>query len=197
MPLAKYTDSELISLLSKDNEQAFRVLYDRYWQRMLLKAYDRLGSYADAEEVVQDSFINLWNRRHRLKITYSFHTYFAAVVRYEVMAKLARRRNKEHEPIDEQQAMRLADDSTEQWLDFMDLSRQIEEAVHALPERCQMVFRLSRDKGLTEKQISEDLQISIKTVEAHMSKAIKTIRAALNQLFTLFIVFLLIFMSRF
>jgi RNA polymerase sigma-70 factor (family 1) len=175
------TDEELVKLLTEENEEAFRLLYDKYWKGMLAKAYIQLGSYADAEEVVQDTFLNLWNRRHRLQLRYTFATYIASAVRYEVMAKIASNKSRAHLSLDDTAIMSVADDATRQWLAFDDLSQEIESAIQSLPEKCQLVFRLSREQGLTEKQIAESLQISPKTVEAHMSKALKFLRSALKR----------------
>ena len=179
---SEYTDQELIALLAADDEKAFRALYSRYWKRMLLKAYMQLGSQTDAEEVVQDAFINLWKRRHRIQLRYSFHTYIAAVVRYEIMAKLAGRKVHEYIPVDDASVLSLADHSTQQWLDFEELLQQVEHEVQQLPEKCQLVFRLSREKGLSEKQVAENLDISVKTVEAHIGKALKTLRVGLSHI---------------
>lgn len=176
------TDEQLVALLIRDDEVAFRVLYEKYWQRMLIKAYIQLNSQEDAEEVVQDAFINLWKRRSRLQLKFSFHTYIAAVVRYEVMAKIALNKNRAYIALEDERLESLADDSTRQWLAFDDLYEEIEKAVQALPEKCQLVFRLSREKNLSEKQIAENLDISPKTVEAHMTKALKSLRTALDQL---------------
>jgi RNA polymerase sigma-70 factor (family 1) len=174
------TDEELVALLTGGDAAAFRLLYDRYWKRMLAKAYTQLGSHADAEEVVQDTFINLWNRRERLQLKYTFTTYIAAAMRYEIMARIARNKIRLHLSLDDVTVKPIADDATRQWLDFEDLLAEIESAVQALPEKCQLVFRLSREQGLTEKQIAEHLSISPKTVEAHMSKALKSLRSALK-----------------
>jgi RNA polymerase sigma-70 factor (family 1) len=176
------TDEQLAARLVNSDGAAFRMLYERYWQRMLVKAYTRLGSHADAEEVVQDAFINLWKRRSRLQLRHTFHTYIAAVVRYEIMARIALNKNRDHLTIDDQHLESLSDDATRQWLAFGDLADEIEKAVQALPEKCRLVFRLSREEGLSEKQIAEKLDIAPKTVEAHMTKALKSLRSALNQL---------------
>jgi RNA polymerase sigma-70 factor (family 1) len=176
------TDEQLVARLTGSDEAAFRMLYDRYWQRMLVKAYTRLGSHADAEEVVQDAFINLWKRRARLSLRHSFHTYIAAVVRYEVMARVALNKHGRHAALEDQHLESLSDDATRQWLAFDDLAEEIEKAVQALPEKCRLVFRLSREEGLSEKQIAGKLAIAPKTVEAHMTKALKSLRTALNHL---------------
>jgi RNA polymerase sigma-70 factor (family 1) len=178
----KLSDEQLVVLITDNNNDAFRILYDRYWNRMLVKAYTLLQSYDIAEEVVQDAFINFWRRRHTIQLKYSFHTYIASVVKYEVMAKLAQR-NKQPLYIDDIDIAPVQDHSTQQWLDFDELKNQIELTIHSLPDKCQLVFRLSREEGLTAKQISDTLDISHKTVEAHISKAIKILRVSLSSFF--------------
>ncbi|MND73579.1 RNA polymerase sigma factor [compost metagenome] len=73
------------------------------------------------------------------------------------------------------------DDSTQQWLEFLDLKEILEQTITELPEKCQLVFRMSRDLHLSQKEIAAQLDISEKTVEAHLGKAIKTLRNKLNR----------------
>lgn len=176
------SDKELLVMIAEDNEYAFRTLYERYWKRMLIKAYSLLRSHDLAEEVVQDAFINLWKRRHTLLLKNSFDTYISAVVKYEVMSKLAVRFT---QPLylDDITIAPAQDHSTQQWLDFDELYGEIQQTISTLPEKCQLVFRLSREEGLTARQISESLHISPKTVEAHISKALKTLRISLSSFF--------------
>ena len=185
MKLSKtLTDEELILLIARDNAVAFKMLYNRYWKKMLAKAYIQLQSYPIAEEIVQDAFINIWKRRHTIILKYTFHTYIASVVRYEVMAHLAKK-NKQPLFIDDLEIPIIADNATQQWLDFDELRSQIESLIDTLPDKCRLVFKLSREKGLTDKQIAENLAISPKTVEAHIGKALKVLRLSLNNFFSL------------
>ena len=185
MELSKtLTDEELVVLITKDNVKAFRLLYNRYWKKMLAKAYTQLQSYTIAEEVVQDAFINFWKRRHKIDLKYRFNTYISSVVKYEVMAQLAKK-SKQHLYIDDLTIPAIEDHSTQNWLDFDELKLQVDMMIQTLPDKCQLVFKLSREQGLTDKQISENLEISRKTVEAHISKALKTLRLSLNNFFTL------------
>jgi RNA polymerase sigma-70 factor (family 1) len=178
------SDEQLVALVKADNAEAFKTLYNRYWKKILIKAYTQLNSYETAEEIVQDAFINFWNRRYKIELKYSFHTYIASVVKYEVMACLARNGKRSMSYIDDLKIAEIEDHATQQWLDFDDLKNQIEKFVQLLPDKCQLVFKLSRDKGLTDKQISKDLDISQKTVEAHLTKALKSLRLSINNLLT-------------
>ena len=178
------TDEELVVLITQDNVKAFQLLYNRYWKKMLAKAYTQLQSYTIAEEVVQDAFINFWKRRHKIELKYRFHTYIASVVKYEVMTQLAKK-NREHLYMDDLSLPVVEDHSTQHWLDFDELKLQMDNLIHTLPVKCQLVFKLSREQGLSDKQISENLEISRKTVEAHISKALRTLRLSINNFLTL------------
>lgn len=152
-----------------------------------MHAHVKLGAEADAEEVVQDVFAGLWKRRATLVLQHSFHTYISAVVKYEVLRRLAVRRTKDVFEQERARSFTETDNSTQQWLNYEDLREQIEATVQALPEKCRLVFRLSREEGLSERQIAEVLSISQKTVEAHKSRALKALRHSLAHLLHFFL----------
>lgn len=178
-----HTDEELVGQLKQDNEAAFRELYNRYWERLMAFARLQLGNAEDAEELLQDIFVQLWNRRDTLALKYSFHTYISAAVKYSIFRKLAERSKKrmvELSPDYEQ-----ADTSTQAWLDFRELREQLEAEVSLLPERMQLVFRLSREQGLDRQALARTLDITPKTVENQIHLALKKLRSSLQFLFSL------------
>ena len=79
--------------------------------------------------------------------------------------------------------LEIADDATRQWLEFQEVSAKLEVLIAALPEKCRLVFKLSREQGLTQKQIAKELSISENTVEAHIGKAIRSLKAGLKSFF--------------
>jgi RNA polymerase sigma-70 factor (ECF subfamily) len=187
-----YDDAELFLLVKKDNDKAFRVLYERYWKKLLIQAHLKLQSAEEGEEIVQTIFINLWRRRHTIELKYSFHTYVAAMLKYEILRQLAiNKKEKQYKAVVPWLYV-VEDNSTSQWLDYEQCRDEIEKEVRLLPEKCQLVFRLSREAGLTEKQIAESLNIAPKTVQAHIGKALKQLRTSLQQLFYLSMTLILI-----
>lgn len=172
-------DLDLMELLKRDDKEAFTEIYNRYWKKLLLVARNKLERLEDAEEIVQDIFVNLWNRRQEIHISTSLHSYLAVSVKYRVIKTLDKYFNKQNY-INNLVASNFVDDSTQERLRFNELFGQLNHYVSDLPEKCRLVFRLSRDLGYSQKQIAEELQISEKTVEAHMGKAIKTLRAKLS-----------------
>ena len=178
------TDNDLLLLLKSDNEAAFTTLYNRYWKKLFVVASYRVGSLEEAEEIVQDIFTALWKRRNTLVLTSDLAKYLAVSVKYRVVKVLDKHYNKRRY-IDSLVISEQVDNSTEERLSFDELCEELAKYVKQLPERCQLVFRLSREDGLSQKQIAETLQISEKTVEAHLGKAFKTLRTKLGSFMAL------------
>jgi len=175
-----------LSLVAKDDEHAFHVLYDRYWKKLLAHALIKLGSPGEAEEMVQTVFINLWRRRYTLQLRFTLATYLASMLKYEIIEHLARQKKENAFKQVMLSGQEAEDNTITEWLDYEQLREDLERTIAALPEKCRLVFRLSREEGLTGKQIATALDISPKTVEAHMNKALKLLRASLQQLFSIF-----------
>lgn len=170
------TDLELIALIHKDNREAFTALYQRYWDKIFAVAIHRLGNEEEAEEIVQEIFLSIWTRRKSLKLTHSLATYLSVAVKYKVINHLARRHRMRLQ-LDHLTAITPAtENSTSNWLDEKELRSQLEKGISRLPEKCRIVFLLSRDENKTYAEIATELNISQKTVEAHMSKALSTLR---------------------
>src|SRR5687768_6908742 len=84
MLYASHTDEELLTLLKKGNEQAFTELYNRYWKLLFSIAYQKTEQPADAEEIVQDVFADLWKRRKKTVIQVSIKSYLAAATKFHI-----------------------------------------------------------------------------------------------------------------
>jgi RNA polymerase sigma-70 factor (ECF subfamily) len=180
-----YTDEQLFSLLDGNDEEAFTELYNRYWKRLLVRAKLLLNSYEDAEELVHDIFVSLWKKRSTLTIKYSFHTYIAAMLQYGCFKVLANRKRQRIRQISGELPEK-EDLSTQQWLDFEQLRQELEAAVGQLPDKCRLIFRLSREQGLTDKEIAQKLEISVNTVRVQMHRALAKLKTSLNSFFFLF-----------
>lgn len=178
----KHTDEQIFALVKKGDETAFNELYHRYWDKLLVRAVTQLSSEQDAEEVLHDVFVSLWNRRDKIELKYKFHTYIAAMLKYEVIRRLAIRKKRAFDPLYDQEDKQVLDDSTRQLLDFQDLQRRLEASVQRLPTKCQLVFRLSREQALNDKEIASTLNIAPKTVQNHLNHALRALRSSLSTL---------------
>ena len=183
--LGTYTDLQLLELLKKGDEAAFVEIYERYWNKLYVRAGLLLGNNDEAEEVVHDIFIQLWHKKGDIHIRFTFNTYISAMLRYHCFSLLAKRRKNGTNLNSGSSIIEIADNSTEEYLDFESLRDQIENAVSALPEKCQHIFRLSREEGLTDKEIAAELNLSIHTVRTQMKRALQKLRTSLNGFFIL------------
>lgn len=176
----EYSDEILFERLKNDDQQAFKLLYDRYWDVLLQVALTKLKSQEEAEEALQEVFLSIWINRNKTTLKYLFKTYISAALKYTIYSKIANSSKYQNVEIGENVVNLLVDHSTEHYLAFNEAIIQIETLVTQLPERCQMVFRLSRDHGLSNKEISTTLNIAEKTVEGHITKAVRHLKDNLN-----------------
>lgn len=183
-PYQSHTDEQLFSLLRKDEEKAFTELYERYWKRLLIRAKVLLNSSEDAEELVHDIFVRIWKGRHTLVINSTFRTYIAAALQYGCFEVLANRKRQRRRQMTGE-VPEIADFSTQQRLDFDSLREELEAVISDLPDKCQLIFRLSRTEGLSNKEIADQLDISVNTVRTQMHRALGKLKASLNLFFLL------------
>ncbi len=177
------TDHELVELMRDGEDAVFTEIYNRYWKRIFTVAISKTGgNIEEAEEIVQDIFLSLWSRRHQLELTSSLEHYLAASVKYRIIKSLAKKDLHRRYTAHNQVTTSLSDNSTQDWLDFEDLQTRLEALVAGLPEKCQLVYRMSREDGYSQREIAGELSISEKTVEAHLGKALKLLRNGLYSL---------------
>lgn len=176
----KLSDEDLAGLLKKGNINAFEEIYNRYWSRLYSAAYKRVHSRDVCQEIVQDLFTSFWLGRKELKIRMSLESYLLTAVRYKVFnyieKELVRRNYRQSLP---GLSLRI-DNSTEETIFFNELNKQLEEEIIHLPEKCRRVFELSRKEQKSNKEIALELNISEKTVENHITKALRLLRSGLK-----------------
>jgi RNA polymerase sigma-70 factor (family 1) len=181
----EFNDQQLADLLRSDNEQAFRFIYDKFWEKLFFVAAKRLGDQDEAEEAVQDIFVNLWRRRSNLFIKVSFESYLAGAVKFEVLKKRASMARKESVMSEILANTQTAEYNDRNLYDMRLLEEELQQTVISLPPKCQLVFIMSRNRGLSNKQIASDLNISEKAVEKHITSALKVIKGRFGRFFYL------------
>ena len=174
-----YSDFDLIALLKTEDVEAFDVLYTRYFGKLYNHAYEKLHDRFLAQEVVQDLFVGFWENRHKIDVKVSLGSYFFVAIRNLIINQFKKQLIYEQH-IDKIVLTQSAiTDETNEWLDYVDLQSAYQNALQELPEKCGEVFKMSRN-GMSQKEIAETLQISQKTVEQHITKALRTLRLLLN-----------------
>jgi RNA polymerase sigma-70 factor (family 1) len=176
----KHSDQQLLDLIGQDDRRAFTELYNRYWDKTFAVALHRLDDEHEAEEVVQEVFLSIWQRRATLKLTHTVATYLSVAVKHKVINHLAKQHRRQLRHNELTITSPITSDSTADWLHEKELRALLEKTISQLPEKCRIVFLLSRDENKTYAEIAAQLNISQKTVEAHMSKALSTLRQTLG-----------------
>lgn len=180
-----YSDTNLIQALKQNNSKAFTEIYNRYWDKTFTVAANKLGDIFQAQELVQELFLDIWKRRESLSVLDHLDRYLATALKYKII-NLRRKRIIEQKYILHSKTHDAgAYYSLEQQLQFEELKSRLEKLVTSLPKKCKLVYKLSREEGLAQKDIAARLGIAEKTVEAHLTRALKVLKSGIQYLFYL------------
>ncbi len=174
-------DRKMITDLSADDpeaEQALKDVFFKYANPLIQFARRFSVSKESAEDVVQNVFLALWCNRRSLRIDGTLASYLYAAVRNQSLNQIRHSKT----ILDGEQQLRInAPDHPAEidQVEYEQLRRSIQDAVNTLPEQCRRIFLLSRLNGLTYSQIAKALDISVKTVETQMGRALKHIRSSI------------------
>lgn len=183
------TDAELLSELKDNNHQAFQELYKRYWKVCYLKLFSKSGSKELSEELTQNIFVSLWERRHVVEIS-NLYAYLMSAVRYSFInhlkALLQFDQYTEHNKLQSE----IGTNNLEEQLAVRELSVSIQKGINLLPRKTREVFVLSRMEYNSVKEIAQKLKISEKAVEYHITQSLKAMRLALKDYILLMLLLL-------
>lgn len=183
-------DHDWLTLLKEGEETALANIYRVYWQRLYTAAYAILKDAQACEDIIQEIFLKLWQNRRQIEIKTSLAAYLYASVRYEVYRQIKAGRVREDLFDDIYERIQAGPDYGR--IEYKELYSRINAIVELLPEKCKAVYKLSREEHLSHKQIAAQLDISTKTVENHLTKALNLLRLSLGQLLTLELLTLLL-----
>ena len=184
-------EKSLVKQLSKGNLLAFNTLFQKYSSRLYYFAFRYLKSEDEAEELVQEVFTIIWEKRRNLKEELSFKS-FLFTISFNIIKKHFRARTYLSEYY-KKIANIETDTVTSQKIIYNSLFQFLNELVNKLPERRREIFIKSRFEGLSIKEIAKNLGISHKTVENQLTDALKYIRANLEKESIQVILFFILF----
>ena len=165
--------------MNENFDITYKALFRRYYPNLIFYA-TRLVGEEEAEAVVQDVFVELWKRKDTIEIGDQKHRnvedgYCAA------MEEINQRRAEFYQPDNNEVIRRIED---------RELRKEIYDAINELPDKCKEVFKLSYLHDMKNKEIADVLGVSLRTIEAHMYKALKYLRSRLDPLWIIIVLFL-------
>lgn len=174
-----YSDIELFQNFKSGQNEAFEEIYTRHWSGLMKEAQRLIGSMAESKDIVQDTFVSLFQKADFIEIKYSLKAYLYQTLRFKV---INRRRNNYIHDCCHYEIYRRAKSEIDfaNELETKELSLNLHTAIAGLPKKCKQVFLLSREGDYSHKNISRELNISTSTVEKHIGKALKILREKLQ-----------------
>lgn len=189
MFITSHHEEKILLALREGDEAAFLKIYEEYWYKIFLIAYKRLGKKDIAEELTQDLFLKLWEKRQSLKPE-KIGNYLSVSIKNSVIDHIhsglvANRYLDFYKAYGE-----LSSSATENSVEYDELSEAIEHGLSKLPVKTQQVFKLSRLDGWSPNKIAKHLNLAEKTVGYHLTKSLKFMRAYLREYLLIPLLFL-------
>jgi RNA polymerase sigma-70 factor (ECF subfamily) len=182
------TDQQYLSALKTGDITAFEMLFRNYYQPLCNYAYTFVQDRDEAEEIVQSTFMSVWEKRDAMEIRTAVKPYLYAMVRNACLNVIKHEKIKQVHVAGELAVAERSIESVTRTVMAAELEDKIQEALLKLPEQCRLVFKLSRFEELKYAEIAAQLNISIKTVENQMGKALKIMRDQLSEYLPMLII---------
>lgn len=176
-----FSDADLIIALKEGNLNAFNQVFDRYAKRLYRFSMGYLKSAENAEEIVQEVFLKIWNNREELIVQKSFDSYLFTIAKNGILNTI-RKSKSEQAYLSYAKLYPGKNVLLDQELDFKELEKAYQEAIAQLSPRRKEIFLLSREQSLSNAEIAKRMNISVKTVENQMTSALAEIRKNLRSL---------------
>ncbi|MCW2258904.1 MULTISPECIES: RNA polymerase sigma factor [Sphingobacterium] len=177
-----WSDSELFEELKKDNKMAFSILFDRYSDILFRFIQKRIESIPDVEDIIQEVFISMWNRRSKIEVGDSIYPYLFKAAKYEMIDWLIKseKRNRHLDYLEINKDQYLIGTTSEDELIAKELARLLENEMSRMPDTMRSVFRLSRSEDMSIKDIANQLSLSEQTVKNNVSMALNRLKFKLK-----------------
>ena len=185
-----HIDQDLLLAFKEGSETAMSTIYHSYFKKLYLSAYRLLRDAHVCEDIVQEVFVSLWQKRETLEITHSLSGYLFTATRFQVLTYI-RKGKANHTSLFEQLEERIWGEPTAENLLYQkELKARMDGIVESMPGKMREVYLLSRVHLLSHKEIATQLDISAKTVETQIRNALIRIRHFLGDLMPLLLLFL-------
>ena len=164
---------------TQDSKKGSELLFKQYYKPLCNHAVRFVYSKEIAEDIVSDVFYTFWSKQIHERVSSSFRAYLFIAVRNRCLKHLRKEFGRSETPIN-QVELEYSPPTPLQLVQFNEFSHKIDKVIQSLPTQCQKIFLMNRFEGKKYKEISAELNLSLKTVEAHISRALDVLRKAVH-----------------
>ncbi|HAZ02850.1 MAG: hypothetical protein A2W90_17055 [Bacteroidetes bacterium GWF2_42_66] len=182
-------DSHIWDQLKSGDKQSFEMLFKTYYPQLCLFSKQYTKDMDDAREVVQELFVYLWENKEKIRNIDSVKSYIFTALKFNSIRKYNDSSSMTIEIFDVSEEKFITDFHDE--IEYAELQHAIFQTIELLSPQCRRIFEMSRFEKLTYKEIADSLDISIKTVEAQISKALRNLQKMLNKYLIAIFLFLI------
>lgn len=178
------------------NQASFEMLFRSHFSGLCFFAQQYVKDFETAKEIVQDAFLSLWEKRETIDMNRPVKSYLTMVIHNKCTNFLRDNRKFDKYILHIENLLEVPEYEGTDSMVANELKAKIDEAIEDLPAKCREIFLLNRYENLKYQEIADKLQISVKTVETQMSKALQHMRIRLAEYISILVVLLIIFFSR-
>lgn len=171
------TDDKLIAAIANDDYTSYNKMFVRYYSRLCCYAYRLLGEKEDAEDVVQELFLTLWNNRKRILVGENVSGYLYKMARNLALNHIRTRTNYKTVLENREEELPYYEENP---LETEEFRMALYDCINLLPGRCKEVLLLHRVKGLKQKEIADQLSISVKTIKNQIWVSLQRLKKCLE-----------------
>ena len=183
-------DVHLFSQVKEGNQVAYEQLFKQYYADLCGYAEYVLKDISQSEDLVQEVFVQLWQKKDQVQINESLKSYLYRSVKNRCLNEFRHNKVKDQHVEYAKASSRDHYDAVDHVVEGDDLKNQLTKSLEKLPPKCKKVFLMNRYEEKKYSEIAEELDISVKAVEAHMSKALKILRVELKDFLSLILIML-------
>lgn len=176
-----YTEGDLLCAIHNGNREAFEVFFHRYSNQLYFVALKYTGNVNDAEEIVQEVFTRIWIHREQIKADLPAIPYLVKIAKNLLVNKSKKRMHEvAYQKYNIHRQLLRTINHTEEEVFFKELEQIVISEVEHFPPKRKRIYKLSREKGMSTREIAEQLHISVSTVENQMNSALKVLKQRLK-----------------
>jgi RNA polymerase sigma-70 factor (ECF subfamily) len=180
VPKTNAFEQILLVKLADGDTSAFTAIFEAYYKDLVMFAFTFTKNSDSAEDTVQEVFVRLWEKRQELKLHGSLKSYLLKSVQNLCLDEFRRRKVREHYADDKETQSLYANNDTEDYILYTDLQNHLDNVLAQMPDEVAQTFRMNRFDGLKYHEIAQQLNVSLRTVESRISKALRIIHQAIE-----------------